>query len=432
MERTVERVYFPEYTLPKPKRVAAYARVSTGKDAMLHSLSAQVSYYSQLIQENPGWIYAGVYADEAMTGTKQDREQFQRLMHDCRAGRIDMVITKSISRFSRNTITLLENTRELKSLGVDVFFEEQNIHTMSGDGELMLTILASYAQEESLSASENQKWRIRKCFENGEIINLRFMFGYNIRKGIITVNPVEAKIVREIFQRFVAGETLGSIAADLNTRKITGRFNGEWKAKRIKDIVSNEKYLGHALLQKRYRNNHLDKKLIPNRGELPQYYAEETHEAIVDEDLFANAQARLTQMALEAQSRVPPQQTPFTGKIPCRQCGKHYKRGKNHGHHFWNCSTYLAKGKAACQCSRIREDMLYDICIEVLGLDVFDEDAFLSEITVIRAEKDHALTFFLCNGEQIVKRWQHRSRTGSWTPQMREAARQRTTKGHSA
>lgn len=150
---------------------------------MLHSLSAQVSHYSDMIQQHSGWQYCGVYADEALTGTKDNRENFQRLLQECYAGKIDMIITKSISRFARNTVTLLQTVRELKRFGVDVYFEEQNIHTMSADGELMMTILASYAQEESLSASENQKWRIRKGFANGEMMGLRFMYGYHIKKG---------------------------------------------------------------------------------------------------------------------------------------------------------------------------------------------------------------------------------------------------------
>lgn len=153
--------------LERKKRVAAYARVSSGKDAMLHSLSAQVSYYSDLIQNHGDWLYTGVYSDEAKTGTKDSRAGFQNLVADCRAGKIDMVITKSISRFARNTVTLLQTVREFKALGVDIYFEEQNIHTISGDGELMMTILASYAQEESRSASENQKWRIKRSFESG-------------------------------------------------------------------------------------------------------------------------------------------------------------------------------------------------------------------------------------------------------------------------
>ena len=166
MGRKVQKVKFPA-AAPKQKRVAAYARVSCGKDAMLHSLASQMDYYRNYICCHPGWEYAGVYADEAKTGTKDGREQFQRLLTDCRSGKIDHIITKSISRLARNTVTLLETVRELKTLGISVYFEEQNIDTATADGELMLSILASYAQEESLSNSENMKWRIHSNFQNG-------------------------------------------------------------------------------------------------------------------------------------------------------------------------------------------------------------------------------------------------------------------------
>lgn len=262
MKRTVQQIDFAIPAQVKATRVAAYARVSTGKDAMLHSLSAQVSYYSKMIQGHPGWLYCGVYADEALTGTKENRTDFQRLLTDCRAGKIDLVITKSISRFARNTVTLLQTVRELKLLGVDVFFEEQNIHTISADGELMMTILASYAQEESLSASENMKWRYRKGFERGEMMGLRFLFGYDIDKGVVTINQEQARIVQEIFRRYIDGETAGSIAADLNARNIKGALGGAWCPQRIRNIVTNEKYLGNALLQKTFVNNHLEKKQV--------------------------------------------------------------------------------------------------------------------------------------------------------------------------
>ena len=163
------------------KRVAAYARISCVKDAMLHSLSAQVSCFSDLIQRNPDWIFAGIYADE-VTGTTKERKDFQRLLADCRNGQIDMIIVKSLSRFARNTVTLLETVRELKALGVDVFFEEQNIHSMNGDGELMLSILASFAQEESRSVSENCKWRIRNDFQRGKPSFFR-IYGYKMKNG---------------------------------------------------------------------------------------------------------------------------------------------------------------------------------------------------------------------------------------------------------
>ena len=186
MERNIRLTRFSVPMLPPIKRVAAYARVSSGKESMLHSLSSQISYYSSLIQKNPTWSYVGVYSDEAITGTKDDRAEFQRLLADCRAGLIDMIITKSISRFARNTVTLLETVRELKELNVDVLFEKENIHSISGDGELMLTILASYAQEESRSTSENCKWRIRKRFQNGEF-SCTAILGYKLVEGTLEI-----------------------------------------------------------------------------------------------------------------------------------------------------------------------------------------------------------------------------------------------------
>ena len=168
MGRTIQRVNFTAIQqASKQKRVAAYARVSNGKETMLHSLSAQVSYYSSLIQKTPGWDYAGVYADEAISGTKNTRGEFQRMLADCRAGKIDMIFTKSISRFARNTVTTLQAIRELRLIGVDVYFEEQNIHTLGEEGEFILTLLAAYAEEEARSASENQRWRIQQQVQQG-------------------------------------------------------------------------------------------------------------------------------------------------------------------------------------------------------------------------------------------------------------------------
>ena len=188
MERKIITVTPSKDPALQVKRVCAYARVSSGKDAMLHSLSAQISYYQELIQKQPGWKFCGIYADEAMTGTKENRKKFQEMLEECRKGNIDLIITKSISRFARNTVTLLSTVRELKTLGVDVYFEEQNIHSMSGDGELMLTILASYAQEESLSASENQKWRVRANFQEGKPWNCK-MLGYRYDGEKFVIHP---------------------------------------------------------------------------------------------------------------------------------------------------------------------------------------------------------------------------------------------------
>ena len=262
MERIIQKMGLKVPAQSKATRVAAYARVSSGKDAMLHSLSAQVSYYSNLIQNHPGWLYCGVYADEALTGTKENRTEFQRLLVECRAGNIDLIITKSISRFARNTVVLLQTVRELKSMEVDVYFEEQNIHSMSADGELMLTILASYAQEESLSASENQKWRIKKNFEDGKPWSGQVL-GYRYENGVYIVKPEEAEIVRSIFADYLSGMGIEAIMKKLNAQGKTSRNGHAWCRSSVRKVLGNYSYTGNLLLQTTFRENHITKKTLP-------------------------------------------------------------------------------------------------------------------------------------------------------------------------
>lgn len=419
MDRVVKQMMFPAAKLPKLTKVAAYARVSSGKDAMLHSLSAQVSYYSNLIQSHSGWQYAGVYADEALTGTKDNRENFQRLLTDCRAGKVDMVITKSISRFARNTVTLLETVRELKCMGVDVYFEEQNIHTMSADGELMLTILASYAQEESLSASENQKWRIRRNFENGMPWN-GTMLGYRYDKGTLVIVPEEAKTVKRIFGEYLSGLGLTAIAKRLNADGIPTRFGNAWGKSSVLAVLRNYAYTGNLLLQKSRRTDHLSKRDVPNNGELPQYHVENSHEAIIDASTYLAVQNEIRRRAEKHTHPGERKQTyPFTGLIECGCCGKHYRRKVTRARPVWICPTFNTLGKDACPSKQIPEDTLIATTEEIAG----SIDAIGSKITAVRAENKNKLTFFMADGEQIVKRWQERSRRESWTPEMKEAAR---------
>ncbi len=425
MERTIKPVQFPARQ-PKLLRVAAYARVSTGKDAMLHSLSAQVSFYSSLIQSHGDWLYAGVYTDEAITGTKGQRDGFQQMLADCCAGKIDLIITKSISRFARNTVTLLKTVRKLKAMGVDVFFEEQNLHTMSADGELMLTILASYAQAESLSVSENQKWRVRKGFEQGELINLRYLFGYRIANGTVEIDSENAAIVREVFERALTGESFGSISRDLNARKIQLELGGRWTAQSIRNLLSNEKYTGNALLQKYFRNNYLEKKKIQNTGELPQFYAEDTHPAIIDMDTFQKAQELLRQMKENRAGYGKGKTSVFTGKIVCGKCSAHFKRVTKHGKPGWNCSTFQTRGKEACSSKKIPEDILKEVLAQLMGISQFDEEVFAAQIHHLEVLEDYHLRAVFQDGHTDEAVWQHRSRRESWTPEMRKMAAERT------
>ena len=429
--RVIQEVTPIRATELKRLRVCAYARVSSGKDTMLHSLSTQVSYYQKLIASHIDWIFCGIYADEAFTGTKDNRVQFQKMLEECRRGNIQLIVTKSISRFARNTITLLQTVRELKSIGVDVYFEEQNIHTLSADGELMLSILASYAQEESRSASENQKWRIRKSFEAGEITAaFHKLYGYKAVKGVITIDEEKAPIVREVFARFVDGDSLAEIARWLNENNIPPIEKGVWTSKRVRNILSNEKYSGNARLQKTYRNNHLEKRKCKNCGELPQFYVEDTHPAIVDLVTFQVATEMLREASEYFTSPTPPSESPFSKKMVCGYCGEYVKRAKNDGRTIWHCHRYLELGLAGCKESKqIRNDMLEQFCCEVFEMESFDAD-FISKNVVKIKVFDRKLLFEMVGGQIIEKKWQYKSRSASWTPEMREIARQRARLQH--
>ena len=418
----------PIPAIAKRKRVAAYARVSCGKDAMLHSLSAQVSYYSQYIQQNPAWEYAGVYVDETLTGTKDSRPEFQRMLADCKAGKVDRILTKSLSRFARNTVTVLESVRMLKSLGIDVYFEEGNIHSLGADSELILTLLASFAQEESLSVSENQKWRIRKGFEQGEVMCWRFMLGYRIEHGKVEIDPDGAEIVRDIFHRAIAGETYGSICRRLNAQGKTGALGKPFRSAHIRDILTNEKYTGNALLQKTFVRDHLSKRQVANKGELPQYYATETHPAIIDEATFEAAQEIVRQHAERRRDCARPQRSEFTTKIRCPICGQAYKRVTSNGTVGWNCSTYQDKGKPYCHGKKIPEAVLKALVADVLELPCYEAPEMEAQIDHIEVPADNHLTFFLKNGRIEERIWKDRSRRESWTPEMKEKARQNAMK----
>jgi site-specific DNA recombinase len=424
MPRTITVVPKPT-KLEQKKKVAAYARVSSGKDAMLHSLSAQVSYYSNLIQNHDDWLYVGVYADEAKTGTKDSRDDFQRLIADCRVGKVDMVLTKSISRFARNTVTLLQTVREFKALGVDIYFEEQNIHTMSGDGELMMTILASYAQEESRSASENQKWRIRKNFEEGMPWN-GTMLGYSYEKGKYIVVPDEAALVKLIFEYYLDGLGYNAVAKRLNAEGYKTRNGKPWYHSTIMKILRNYTYTGNLLLQKTYRENHITKKTLVNRGELPMYHAENTHEAIISQETFDAVQSEIARRANRfKKSNMHKATYPFSGKLICSVCGKNYRRKVTHTGPVWICSTYNALGKAACASKQIPEDLLMNITAEALGIDNFNERTFADNMACIRVCTGNTLIYQFKDGSNVTMQWRDRSRRQSWTDEMKAAARQK-------
>lgn len=411
------------------KRVAAYVRVSSGKDAQLHSLSAQISYYNNYIGSRGDWELAGIYADEAMTGTKDNRPEFQKMLTDCRAGKIDMVIAKSITRLARNTVTLLETARELKALGIDIYFEKENIHSLSTDGELMLTLLASFAQEESRSVSENVKWRIRKKFEAGIPTGQRLL-GYYFKDGMLQVVPEEAKIVRQIFDDFLSGMGCSAIVRKLNRMGITTVHGNPWDTNTLYYLLRNEKYTGNLLLQKTYSLDHISKKDVKNHGELPMYYVEDSHEAIIDLGTFNRVQQELDRRA-KKYYRPNNEKTSyfFTGLIRCGLCGKRYRRRIVHANSkykkaVWICPTFDNCGKTMCPSQQIPETVLTAKTSEILGFNGWDRETLRQHISRIDVPEHNTLVYLFQDGHTETIHWQNPSRRESWSKEARQKARE--------
>lgn len=393
------------------KRTAAYARVSLGTDDMLHSLSAQVSYYNDYIQRNPEWEFAGVYADFAETGTKENRPEFQKLLADCRDGKIDQVITKSISRFARNTVTLLDTIRGLKDLGIDVYFEEQEIHTLSGDGELMLSILASYAQEESRSVSENIKWRKRNDMQDGRTKPVK-VYGYDYDKTAQTliVNPAQAEVVKRMFALYLDGKGAQAIANILTADKIPAPSGGVWRPSVVLRLLKNESMRGNTLCQKTFVTDHLTKKQARNKGELPMYLLKETHEAIIDDSSFEAVQAEISRRAA-AGGVNEYDGIAFRKMIRCEKCGHLFLHSTN-GRKWWKQPVWRCGGHdrrtnpEGCSARDIPEDILMKETCSVLGLETFDGAEVKKRIREIRVPEHHVLVFVLNNGETAARVWE--------------------------
>lgn len=407
MERTIQRVNLTAIQqAPKQKRVAAYARVSCGKDAMLHSLSAQVSYYSRLIQKTPGWAYAGVYADEALSGTKDTRGEFQKLLADCRAGKIDLIVTKSISRFARNTVTTLQTVRELRQIGVDVYFEEQNIHTLGEEGEFVLTLLAAYAEEEARSVSENIRWHVQSNFRQGLSWSVE-MFGYRQENSRLVIVPEEAELLRMAAELYLTGANPLDLEKAFAEAGAVGRRGAQLTGDHILKLLCNEKTAGDMVLQKTFVDDPITKNNRKNTGERPQYYVANCHEAILDRETYERV------LAERERRKTAPKEGAysFSHRIVCGKCGAHYVhrlRGKEV--YGWLCSTYNTKGKAQCDAKLIQEEVLEAIAAEVMGLRKFDGAVFKEQVKEIQVQENKLLAFLFFDGHVTERPWENRDR----------------------
>jgi DNA invertase Pin-like site-specific DNA recombinase len=380
----------------KALRVAAYCRVSTLQEQQETSYEAQVNYYTEKIKSNLNWKLAGIYADDGKSATStKKRSNFQAMIDDCLAGKIDMVITKSISRFARNTVDSLMNIRKLKEQNIAVFFEKEGINTLEGSGELLITILSSQAQEESRNISENCHWGIVRKFENGKVIvNHSKFLGYTKDKdGNLVIVPEEAELVRRIFRLFLEGNSSYGIKRMLEADGIlTVTGNTEWHATVIDKMLSNEKYMGDALMQKTYTVDFLTKKKVLNKGIVPKYYIEDNHEAIIPKELFNRVQEEKARRTAIYRPAARKKDAPVKGKYSakyvlsdimiCAECGQPYRRQiwTKYGikKAVWRCDNRLKHGSKRCKYSpTLKEDSLHEAIMTAINSVVEDQGEFV-------------------------------------------------------
>jgi len=413
--------------LPTKKRVAAYARVSVDSDELMQSLAAQVSHYSALIQANPSWEYVGVYADAGISGTAtRNRSEFRRLIADCEKGKIDIILTKSISRFARNTVDLLKTVRHLKERNISVRFERENIDSLTGDGELMLSILASYAQEESYSISENVKWGLRKRFSQGRFPAYT-IYGYRWVADHFEIIEKEAEAIRFMYRAFADGMMLTEISDALAKQGIFNRKGVPFGKTSIHRILDQEKYRGFSILQRTYVDDHITHRKQMNRGELPKFEVQGTHPIIIDEQLHQKVEAERERRRQTGAVRWR-RATCFTGKILCGYCGSTFtytpysRTGEltqfQQGH--YQCSHKRKKGAKACPSKSLPVYTLRQVCASLLAplagasLDAPFEEAWIdSHVDRIVAFVD-TLEFHLTSGEVLTTLWKNTAKRDAW------------------
>lgn len=374
------------------RRVAGYARVSTESDEQLTSYEAQVEYYTNYIKSKPEWEFVRVYTDEGISGLNtKNREGFNEMIEDALAGKIDLIITKSVSRFARNTVDSLTTIRKLKETGCECFFEKENIFTFDGKGELLLTIMASLAQEESRSISENVTWGQRKRFADGKVsMPYKHFLGYE--KGEDSqpkVVDAEADIVRLIYRLFIDGKTAAGICKYLEGLQIpTPSGKHKWSQTTVMSILQNEKYKGDALLQKKFTVDFLTKKQKVNEGEVPQYYVEGSHEAIVDADDWDIVQAEIARR--KELGRSYSGNNIFSSKLVCADCGGFYGQKVWHStdtyrRQIWRCNAKF-KGETKCATPTLDTETIKGKFMEAYNLLMPEKDKAIESCLFIREQ----------------------------------------------
>jgi len=371
-------------------RVAAYCRVSTDMEEQLHSFENQVDYYTKYTEKNPDYEMVEVYGDEGISGTSlKKRDEFKRMIEDCKAGKIDLIITKSISRFARNTQDCLHYSRLLKNMGIGVYFEKENINTLDASGELLFTILSSLAQEESRNISENSQWGIRSKFKKGiSHLNASGIMGYaKGEDGDFVIDPEQAEIVKRIYKMFLEGFTPSHIAMILNDEGVNGvKGRPAWHPSIITGMLRNEKFKGDSLLQKTYTVDFLTKRTAKNTGQVEQYYVTDSHPAIIDPETW-----EVVQMELDRRDRFVKDHKlhgygygkngPYMSKVFCGACGDRFNRHVWTGRdiRMWQCKNSIHHRHGSCKSRKVEERVL-DRAMVITWNSIIDQrDAFLSK-----------------------------------------------------
>ena len=356
------------------EKVAAYCRVSTDSKDQLNSYHTQIGYYTNTIAQHPGWELVDIYADEGISGTSlEKRDEFKRMLQDCRAGKIQRILVKSVSRFARNTLELIETTRELKDLGVVVVFEEQGIDTAQMLGEMQLTLLAMAAQEESTSISKNMRWSIQKRMDAGTYLGNTSPYGYRLEDGQLKIEETEAAVVRRIFEMRLSGMGQVAITQELNRQGIQPRDGKPWTVYRVRYILSNERYIGDSLFQKKYIADPLSHKSVRNHGERDQYYIHNTHEGIISRENFQKVQESFQNQS-PRRSKTPHL---FVHRILCPQCGCHYRYIRSSGKPYWGHASQ-SEIEPSCKDIRLPEESIQAAFVNLLGKLHTHSDAILS------------------------------------------------------
>ena len=391
----------------KPKlRVAAYCRVSTDSDEQATSYDAQVEHYTELIQKNPEWEFAGIYADDGISGTNaKKREDFNRMIDDCEAGNIDMIITKSISRFARNTLDCLKYIRKLKEKNIPIFFEKESINIMDAKGEVLITIMDSLAQQESQSLSQNVKLGLQLRYQSGQVqVNHNHFLGYTKdADGNLIIDPEQAEVVKRIYREYLEGYSMDRIAKGLEADGIlTGAGKTKWWTSTINKILRNEKYIGDALLQKTYTTDFLNKTRVKNNGIVPQYYVEGNHEAIIPKDIFLRVQEelvrrRVVKTSANGKKRSYSCNHCFAQIVICGECGEMFRRihWNNRGCKsiVWRCISRLEPTVQECHARTVNETVLENVVVQAI-------DTLLGEKSTCQAQLQQNIAKVIRSAQQ--------------------------------